>query len=86
MLIIQFQVKIISKNTYKFIWKRKLYQFGMLPNGLSLCLRWFTKMLKPFLEELRELKHNTSACINDTFLQAIAEIKCIKNIYDTILF
>ena len=37
-----------------------LYQFSVLPNGLSSCPRWFTKILKPPLAELRELKHGIS--------------------------
>ena len=31
----------------KFYWNHKLYQFCALPNGLSPCTRWFTKLLKP---------------------------------------
>ena len=39
-----------SQKYLKFIWKEQLYQFYVLPNGLS-CPRW--KLLKPPLAELR---------------------------------
>ena len=64
----------------KFVWKGILYQFGVLPNGLSPCPRWFTKILKSPLAELRELKHDISAHIDDMYLQGNTKTKCVSNI------
>ena len=68
----------------KFIWKEILYQFRVLLNGLSPCPRWFAKILKRQLPELRELKHDISAYIDDVYLQDSTESKCISNFVATI--
>ena len=47
-----------SQKYLKFIWKEQLYHFCVLPNGLSPCPRWFTKLLKPPLAERRKSKHD----------------------------
>ena len=41
----------------KFMWKGKLYKFCVLPNGLSPCPRWFTKLIKYPMGNLRKLMH-----------------------------
>ena len=61
----------------KFVWKGILYQFCVLPNGLSPYPSWFTKILKPPLPELRELKHDISAYIDDMYLQGNTKTKCV---------
>ena len=66
MPIIQFQLMRVHKN--KFIWKEQLYQFCVPPNGLSPCPRWFAKLLKLPLAELRKSKHDISAYIDDIYL------------------
>ena len=53
----------------KFHWKDKLYQFCVLPNGLSPCPRWFTKLSKSPLAKIRKIPHSLSAYIADVFLQ-----------------
>ena len=68
----------------KFVWKGILYHFCVLPNGLSPCPWWFTKILKPPLAELRELKHDIYAYIDDMFLQGNTKTKCVSNIVTTI--
>ena len=68
----------------KFVWKGVLYQFFMLPNGLSPYSRWFTKMLKPHLAESRELKYDIPAYIDDMYLQDNTKTKCVSNIVATI--
>ena len=45
---------------------------------------WFTKILKPPLAELRELKHDIYAYIDDMFLQGKTKTKCVSNIVTTI--
>ena len=41
-----------SQKYLKFIWKELLYQFCVLPNGLSPCPRWFTNTLVVFTPKL----------------------------------
>ena len=38
----------------KLMWKSNLYKSCVLPNGLSPCPRWFTKLLKYRMGNLRE--------------------------------
>ena len=45
----------------KFEFKGILYQFCVLPNGLSPCPRWFTKLLKVPLSHFRQMLHILSA-------------------------
>ena len=72
-----------SQKYLKFIWKEQLYQFYVLPNGLSPCPRWFTKLLKPPLAELRKSKHDISAYIDDIYLEDDTKENCTTNIIDT---
>ena len=58
----------VDESSQKFISKEQLHQFCVLPDGLSLCPRWFTKLLKPPLAELRKSKHDISAYIDDIYL------------------
>ena len=58
-----------SQKHVKFIWKEQLHQFCVLPNGLSPYPRWFLKLLKPPLAELRKLKHDISAYSDDIYFQ-----------------
>ena len=73
-----------SQKYLKFIWKEQLYKFCILPNGLSPCPRWFTKLFKPPLAELRKSKHDISAYVDDIYLQDDTKENCIKNIIDTV--
>ena len=51
---------------------------------VDICPRWFTKILKPPLAELKELKHDISAYIDDMYLQVNTKTKCVSNIVATI--
>ena len=73
-----------SRKYLKFIWKEQLYQSCVLPNALSPCPRWFTKLLKPPLAELRKSKHDISAYIDDIYLQDDTKENWIINIIDTV--
>ena len=59
----------------RFVWLDKLYQFTVLPNGLSSAPRTFTKILKPLYAHLRQLGHITCGYIDDSFIMG--------NTYDT---
>ena len=41
----------------KFEWNGQLFSFTCLPNGLSCCPRFFTKLLKPIYANLRSQGH-----------------------------
>ena len=69
----------------KFMWKGKLYKFCVLPNGLSPCPRWFTKLLQYPMGNLRELMHILTSYIGDIYLEGDSELECIQNIADTII-
>ena len=67
-----------------FIWKGKLLKFCVLPNGLSPCPRWFTKLLKYPMGSLRELLYILSSYIDDIFMSGDSELDCIQALVDTI--
>lgn len=68
----------------KFKWKGILYQFVCFPNGLALCPRKFTKLLKPVFSLLRQQGHISVAYIDDSWLMADNFAQCTKNVIDTI--
>ena len=68
----------------KFSWKGNLYQFTCFLNGLALCPRKFTKLLKPVYSTLRMKGHLSVGYIDDSYLQAAEFAHCVHNIIDTI--
>ena len=68
----------------KFSWKGKYYKFTAFPNGLALCPRKFTKLLKPVYAYLRSLGHLSVAYIDDSYLQGDTYEECLQNTIDTI--
>ena len=50
-----------------------------------LCLRrWFSKLLKPHLAELRKSEHGTSTYIDDIYLRDNTKENCTKNAMGTV--
>ena len=68
----------------KFSWKGKLYKFTCFPNGLALCPRKFTKLMKPAYGYLRQQGHLSVSYIDDSYLQGDDYDDCLSNIIDTI--
>lgn len=68
----------------KFYWKGEYYKFTVFPNGLALCPRKFTKLLKPVYAFLRSLGHLSVAYIDDSYLQGDTYEECLQNLIDTI--
>ena len=64
----------------KFKWKKELYQFLVLPNGLTSAPRIFTKVLKPVYAHLRQLGFIASGYIDDSFLMADSIATCSENV------
>ena len=63
----------------KFLWKDKLYMFTCFPNGLALCPRYFTKLLKPVYSKLRNEGHTCSGFIDDSMLCGDSKKECQDN-------
>ncbi|XP_068757998.1 uncharacterized protein [Montipora capricornis] len=68
----------------KFKWKGILYQFVCFPNGLALCPRKFTKLLKPVFSLLRQQGRISVEYIDDSWLMADNFSQCTKNVFYTI--
>ena len=68
----------------KFMWDGVLYQFLVLPNGLSPGPRWFTKLMKPVMATLRERLFTNSIYIDDIFLLGDTMSEVNMNIVSTI--
>lgn len=68
----------------KFKWQGILYIFTCLPNGLALCPRKFTKLLKPVNCNLRKKGHVSSGYIDNSYLQGDEYKDCLTNVIDTI--
>ena len=64
----------------RFQWKNYLFQFTVLPNGLSSAPRTFTKILKPVYAYLRRLGVVASGYIDDSFLMAESYNDCYNNV------
>ena len=67
----------------KFKWKENLYHFVCFPNGLALCPRKFTKLLKPIFSCLRQQGHISVVYIDDSWLTADNFSLCLRNVIDT---
>ena len=52
----------------RFQWKRQIWQYECMPNGLSFAPRKFTKLLKPVFATLREKGHLSTAFLGDSLL------------------
>ena len=64
----------------KFKWKKELYQFLVLPNGLTSAPRIFMKVLKPVYAHLRQLGFIANGYIDDSFLMADSIATCSENV------
>lgn len=73
-----------DKKYLKFEWHDTLYKFSCFPNGLALCPRKFTKLLKPVYCYLRKNGHLSSGYIDDSYLQGDGFSDCLANVVDTI--
>ena len=68
----------------KFTDNGTLYKYTIFPNGLSICPRKFTKMMKPPLSHLRLMNHIVSGYIDDLYLQGSTYQKCTLKVLDSI--
>ena len=64
-------VAIEHRRFLKFEWKHQMYQFKVMPNGLSSAPRLFTKILKPVYAHLRLLGHLACGYIDDSIFSQV---------------
>lgn len=77
-------VKHTFRKYLKFRWKGQLYQYTCLPNGLSNCPRYFTKLLKPVYAHLRSKGYLSAAFIDDCYLQGQTYEECMNSVQETV--
>ena len=64
----------------KFCYNDRLYKYIACPNGLCLCPRKFTKLLKPLLCSLRKNGHVLCVFIDDLLLVATSYEGCCSTV------
>lgn len=62
----------------------RLYQYLVLPNGISCAPRIFTKLMKPAYASLRLLGHSNSGFIDESLMVSDTLIECSRNVEDTV--
>lgn len=67
----------------KFSWKNQLWQFKVLPNGLSTAPRLFTKLLKPVFTLLREQGHVVIGYLDDVLIIGESENQTLQTVFET---
>ena len=67
----------------KFVWMGQLYQFTVLPNGLSSGPRMFTKILKAPFSHLRKLGHVIVGYLDDSLIIGQTSQSTIQAVNDT---
>lgn len=68
----------------RFMHLGKIYQYTVLPNGISCAPKQFTKLMKPFYASLRMLGHKNSGYIDDSLLMGDTYQECENNVTDTV--
>lgn len=64
----------------RFIWRKQLYEYTCLANGICSAPRWFTKLLKLVYGTLRATGYVSVYYIDDSFLQGSTFEECWENI------
>ena len=77
-----YSVPITEEYRYflRYVWQDELFQFKVLPNGLSSAPRIFKKILKPVYAHLRQLGHIACGYIDDSFIMSDTYINCLNSI------
>lgn len=77
-------IKLDHQKYLSFCWRDSIYKFVCFPNGLSLCPRKFTKLLKPLFACLRQSGHLITSYIDDNYIQGSSYEECVESVLDTI--
>jgi hypothetical protein len=80
-----YTVPILAEHTkfLKFVWEGIVYKFICMPNGLACAPRYFTKILKPVMANLRAKGHASVIYIDDTLLIGQTREECTSNVQET---
>ena len=68
----------------KFKWCSQYYKYTVFPNGLSICPRKFTKLLKPVYASLRKNAFESIGYLDDSFLKGQDFDECASNVMATV--
>ena len=64
----------------RFFWQGVLWQYKVLPNGLSSAPRLFTKLLKPVFSTLRQAGHLVVGYLDDTLIIGNSEESTLSSV------
>ena len=65
---------------FKFEWINKVYRFAEMPNGYSVAMQIFTKILKSVYVSLRQKGHLSVVFVDDLYLQRNTETEFLGNV------
>ena len=68
----------------RFEWKGHVFEYNVLPNGLALAPRLFTKLMKPVFAFLRLKGHTSTVFLDDSLLIGMTKRQCQENVMDTL--
>ena len=77
-------INVHDQKYFRFFWDGEYFSFRAMPNGYSLAMKVFTKIMKPPFSILRSNGHSSVIYVDDAFLQSNTKYECIDNIFDTI--
>ena len=77
-------IVLSQRKLLRFVWRSKIYEYSVLPNGICRAPRYFTKLMKPVFAKLRQMGHTNSGYIDDSLLIADTEYLCKKNVEYTV--
>lgn len=72
-----------SRKYLRFMFNKTLYEFNVLPFGLSTAPFVFTKIMKPVVKLLRSCGHLSTIYLDDIFLIGDTQEACLNNIKAT---
>ena len=76
----------VHKNYRKYLrfkFQEKLFEFNVMPFGLSIAPYVFTKLLKPILQHLRNKNIRIVAYLDDLLIISKTKKECLKNLQMT---
>ena len=75
-------VHIDDQKYLRFVWRRVLYQFTALPNGLACAPRFFTKILTLVYSEVRKKGNECFFYIDDSLIIADSQQLCRESVME----